>query len=203
MMENGAFDGAACDFHNLVHTEDSIQIYDNTRKITDLHKKFDEFYIEYEGFMYHIAYDVLKDSYLAEDAVQSAFINIYKSFEGVGNIKSAQTKHFVATVTRRAAINIYRQQQKQKEREPSFKDFERTPMPETGASSENSEVLNCIKRLPQKFADVLILRFVQGYKPREISKMLGCTQGAIRSRLFKGKALLRAELKKNGIHIKI
>ena len=74
-----------------------------------MHEKFNEFYRKYENFMYYIAYAILKDSYLSEDAVQTAFINMYKSFQGVEDIEDIKTKHFVMTVTRRAAIDIYGQ----------------------------------------------------------------------------------------------
>ena len=203
-MEKSVLNGVACDLQSLVHTEDKVQIHSNTKKATDLQEKFDAFYIKYESFMYYIANDVLKDNYLAEDAVQIALMNIYKNFQGVGDIDSVTTKHFVITVTKRVAIDLYRQQQKQKLREPFFEDFEGTPgNQETEFLTGDNEVMACIRRLPQKYADALFLKYVQGYRSKEIAEMFGCTPSTIRSHLFRGKKLLRAELKKSGIDIKI
>ena len=41
-------------------------------------EKFDQLYNAYSKLMYYIAFDVLKDESLAQDAVQEAFINISK-----------------------------------------------------------------------------------------------------------------------------
>lgn len=168
-----------------------------------MHEKFNEFYRKYENVMYNISYDILKDSYLAEDAVQTAFVNLYKNFQGVGNIEDIKTKHFVVTVTRRAAIDIYRRQQRQKIREFPLGDFERlVKKQEPESPTEDNEVIECIKRIPKIYADTLTLKYIHGYKSKEIAKMFGYAPGTIHSYLFRGKKLLREELKKSGIDIK-
>lgn len=174
------------------------------KDIIAMQDKFSEFCRKYENFMYYIANDVLKDSYAAEDAVQVALMKIYRNFRGVGDIDSVKTKHFVVTVTRRAAIDIYRKRQKQKEREVSCGDFEHNVQTEQDEIlTENNEVMECIEKLPQKYADALVLKFVHGYKSKEIARILGYTPGTIRSYIFRGKKLLRTELKESGIDIKV
>ena len=169
-----------------------------------MQEKFNKFYQKYENFMFHIANGVLKDNYLAEDAVQTAFINMYKNFQGVDDIDSIQTKHFVITVTKRAAIDIYRRQKRQNMREPSLEEFDE------GAEdlqmeflAENNVVMECINKIPKKYADVLMLKYVNGYRTKEIAEVFGNTPATVRSYIFRGKKLLREELKKNGIDIKI
>ena len=44
--------------------------------------------------MYYIAFDVLKDEGLAQDAVQEAFINISKSFSMLYHLKNYMKKVF-------------------------------------------------------------------------------------------------------------
>ena len=170
-----------------------------------MQEKFTKFYKKYESFMYYIANDVLKDSYEAEDAVQIAFMNMYKNFEGIGDIESVETKHFVVTVTRRVAIDFYRRRQRQNGREVSFEEYEKAASVKQAEMviDDDNEVMECIKRIPSKYADALILRYVQEYKTREVAELLGNTQGTIRSYLFRGKKLLREELKKSGIDIRI
>ena len=46
-------------------------------------EKFDQLYNAYSKLTYYIAFDVLKDESLAQDAVQEAFINISKSFSKI------------------------------------------------------------------------------------------------------------------------
>lgn len=169
-----------------------------------MREDFSEFYKKYEKLMYNIANDILKDSYEAEDAVQIAFINMYKRFEGLGDIASARTRHFVVTVIRRVAIDIYRKRQKQSMRQAFFEDVGRIDRSvQWDALAGKNEVMECIKKLPKIYADALILKYVQGYASKEIAELFGKPHGTVQARIFKGRKLLREELKKNGIVIKI
>lgn len=54
--------------------------------------KFVTLYEKYRKLMFYIANDILKDTDLAEDAVQEAFFRIAKNFKKVGEISCPQTK---------------------------------------------------------------------------------------------------------------
>ena len=75
-------------------------------------KKFEQLYDTYSKLMYYIAFDVLKDEGLAQDAVQEAFINISKSFSKIIEKDCQDLKGFVVIVIRRVAINIYNKRKK-------------------------------------------------------------------------------------------
>ena len=70
-------------------------------------EKFDQLYNAYSKLMYYIAFDVLKDEGLAQDAVQEAFINISKSFSKIKEKDCQELKGFIVVVIRRVAINMY------------------------------------------------------------------------------------------------
>lgn len=177
---------------------------DRIREITRMHEKFTEFFKRYESFMYRIANNVLKDSYEAEDAVQIAFLKMYNNFQGIGDIESSRTKHFVSLVTRRAAIDLYRRQKRQNSRQASYEGYEKEASTKSEEMIlEDNEVMECIERLPPRYADTLLLRYVQGYKTKEIAELLGYAPGTIRCYIFRGKKLLREELKKSGIDISV
>lgn len=169
-----------------------------------MEEKFNEFYRTYENFMFSLANAVLRDTYLAEDAVQTAFMNIYKKFYKVDDIESIRTRHFVITVTKRAAIDIYRRQRRQNLREPSLEELEESIEDlRVELLSEDSLVMECIERIPKKHADVLMLKYLYGYKTKEIAELFGNSQSTIRSYLYRGKKILREELKKSGFDIRI
>ena len=46
-----------------------------------LNQKFNELYRYYRNLMFHVAYGILNDVPDAEDAVQHAFLSIYKNFK--------------------------------------------------------------------------------------------------------------------------
>lgn len=60
---------------------------------------------------------------------------------------------------------------------------------------ERDELFHALKRLKEKFRIPLLLKYAQGYTCEEIAKMLHIPGGTVKSRLFKGAALLREELK--------
>ena len=63
--------------------------------------------------MKHIAFEVLKDDALAEDAVQDAFVKIIKHLDDLGEIKCHKTKSFIVIIVRNSAIDILRKEKRQ------------------------------------------------------------------------------------------
>ena len=52
--------------------------------------------------------------------------------------------------------------------------------------------------LPPQYAEVMRLRFLEGYEPKEIGAMLRLSPGAVRMRIERAKEKLRALLIENG-----
>lgn len=51
-----------------------------------------------------------------------------------------------------------------------------------------------IAALPAAFREVILLRYVEGYSPKEIAENLGVSQSLVSVRLFRGAALLKKKL---------
>ena len=67
--------------------------------MTDLFEK-------YKTMMQSLAYYILKDHQLSEDAVQEALIRLSRNKEKIGNIDSKETKSYIYTVTKNEAIRL-------------------------------------------------------------------------------------------------
>lgn len=67
--------------------------------------------------MMTVAMNVLEDQHLAEDAVQSAFVSLFKNMGHVGEPDSTATKRYLVTITKNAAIDLYRKREKKMQRE--------------------------------------------------------------------------------------
>ncbi len=61
----------------------------------------------YEQKMYHVAYCILRDEGLAEDAVQEAFLKLMKSNVDFKDVKSDECKQYIITIIKHASIDIY------------------------------------------------------------------------------------------------
>lgn len=55
-------------------------------------EKFEKLYTQYRRLMQYVAHDILKDDYLAEDAVHTAFIKIIANLNKIGDISCHKTK---------------------------------------------------------------------------------------------------------------
>lgn len=60
-----------------------------------------------------------------------------------------------------------------------------------GSSENNAQILGMLISLEEKYRIVIHLHYVEGYKSREISAMLGITEAAVKKRLQRGRETLR------------
>ena len=74
-------------------------------------------YEKYRYLMMKVAHDVLKDNFLAEDAVHEAFIKIAHNMQNIHDVESVETKRYLIIVAKNAAIDIYRSRKKQMKEE--------------------------------------------------------------------------------------
>ena len=145
-------------------------------------EKFDQLYNAYSKLMYYIAFDVLKDEGLAQDAVQEAFINISKSFSKIKEKDCQELKGFIVVVIRRVAINMYNK--RKRNNVVSFEElYEKGILSKHGLkedstfqndfteSAEDNKVVYYIRKLPEKYADIMLFYYVYGYTADEIAKM--------------------------------
>lgn len=56
----------------------------------------------------------------------------------------------------------------------------------------DSEIIDALMTLPEKYKIVLILHYVEGYSTKEIADLIGKTSSAVKMRLKKGRMLLKA-----------
>jgi len=70
-------------------------------------------------------------------------------------------------------------------------------LPEKTAEFEfpDNTVLTEVMRLPAKYREVILLRYYEGMKLKEVSSALGLSDGKLRTRLNKANEILRDRLK--------
>lgn len=59
-------------------------------------------------------------------------------------------------------------------------------------NESDTEIIDALMTLPEKYKIVLMLHYVEGYSTKEIAEMIGKTSSAVKMRLQKGRALLKA-----------
>lgn len=129
---------------------------------------------------------ILGDRALAEDAAQETFIRAWKSmaqFKGDASPKTWLT---------RIAINVCRNVR----RTAWFRRFDRSVTPEDlplSAPDEDRTLLLTVQQLPEKYRQVIILRYYQGMSLDEAGQALGISRSSAHHRLQKALKLLRLD----------
>ena len=129
---------------------------------------------------------ILGDRALAEDATQETFIRAWKSmakFKGDASPRTWLT---------RIAINVCRNVR----RTAGFRHFDRSVSPEDlplSAPDEDRTLLLTVQQLPEKYKQVIILRYYQGMSLDEAGQSLGISRSAAHHRLQKALNLLRLD----------
>ena len=138
-----------------------------------------------------VALNVLKDTFLAEDAVHESFIKIAKNMEKIGEIDATATKRYLLTIAKNATIDIYRKRNHQFQREIYVDELEECNVPVTYAETDVDDgILDILRRLPVKYRGVFLLKYSGNMDNDEIAKVLNITEGTIRQRLSRGKIMI-------------
>ena len=138
--------------------------------------------------MKYVALGILKDDYIAEDAVHNAFIKLTRHLNGIEEIESHKTKSFMVIIIRSVSLNML---EKEKKSAPvdnietiSFlndKTFEKI---------EALELCEMIKSLPDIHRDILELKVYYDMSDKEISDILNISNSAVRKRLQRARNAL-------------
>ena len=160
-------------------------------------RKFVILYENYRYLMLKVAVDILRDYQLAEDAVQEAFAQVAKHMENIGRPEETATKRYLITITKHAAIDIYRRRNRLQSREIYMDELPEGKEQVTYmAPEEEHEVLDILKNLPLKYRDIFLLKYSAHLENREIARICGLREGTIRQRIARGKQLIENELEK-------
>ena len=63
-----------------------------------------------------------------------------------------------------------------------------------------SNLWRTVDRIPLKFKEVILLRYVQELKYEEIAEITDLPVGTVKNRIFKAKEILKQEIEKDGMH---
>ena len=162
--------------------------------------RFTHIYDTYCKQMLFAAQRVLRDPYLAEDAVQEALIGIAKRIRSIPEDPRVE-RAYVLTAARNAALSLL----------PEVKKRDATlDIDEMDASEDMlfeqivrlqdyTLLRRAMAQLPQHYREVLMLVYVQEQSVRDTARLLCRPQGTIRQQLRRGKHALLELCRKEGL----
>ncbi len=145
----------------------------------------------YYASLVAIAYSILSDHQLAEDAAQEAFAR------ALTNLRKLKKSDKFAPWLARICRNVARDMVAAETRPINPRDL--SPGPGGNGPDDNVEaVRRAIQKLPPRAREVIVLRFYNGLSYEEISSVLGISKPTINGRLTRAKQKIARYLKRGG-----
>lgn len=169
-----------------------------------LREAFERDAIPHMDALYNFALRMTGDGVEAQDLVQETFLKAFRFFDKFE--QGTNCKAWLFRIMKNSWINRYHKAQKSPETVDydSVEEFYysiRSHGSDDGDMSEllfnnilDDEMTGAIERLPEDFRTVVILCDIEGFTYEEIAEFVDCPVGTVRSRLHRGRRLLRDAL---------
>ncbi len=160
-----------------------------------------ELYDRFGGVAYGLALRILRDDALAQDAVQDAFLGVWRTAHRFLP-ERAKASTWILTLVHRRAVDLVRRENVRRG-EP----LEHAPEPAAPETVEGEATLGfqrrvvqeALKGLPPEQREALELAYYGGLTQSQLAERLGQPLGTIKSRMFMGLARLRDLLAQAGL----
>jgi RNA polymerase sigma-70 factor, ECF subfamily len=152
--------------------------------------------------LYRVAFYLVKDTSDAEDLVQETFVRALvanEQFDPTTNMKAWLTK-----ILHNLFFDHYRQTRRwaspEDESQPQSDYWERLPAENPGPEGRvllkelDDQITEGLKRIPEEFRAPIVLVDVGDFSYEEAAIILSCPIGTVRSRLSRGRKLMRKYL---------
>lgn len=149
---------------------------------------FEQEVLAAENTLYRIAKSMLASEADCEDAVSEA---ILKAYTKLGTLRDEK---FFRTWLVRILINECKKIYKFNSRTISYENIPDTP-DNNDDKTDSNEIYSAIMKLPEKIRIAVTLYYAEGYSTAETAAVLHIPSGTVKSRLSKGRTLLKNILK--------
>lgn len=163
------------------------ELVDGCKKNSRTHQK--ALYDQFSTLMYSLSFRLLNDRELANDVLQDAFIHVFQTINDLRDPE--RLPGWIRTIVTRTAIRKIRERSKL-----TFEDS--LEVKDQIVPDDNFTAIQldeAIRSLPKGNRLVFVLVEVEGYKHREVAKILNISEGTSKSQLNYAKKLLRQILK--------
>jgi RNA polymerase sigma-70 factor (ECF subfamily) len=156
------------------------------------HDALGALYDRFGRIAYGLAVRILRDRSLAEDAVQEAFVSVWRSAARFAAERS-NARTWLLTLVHRRAVDLVRREERRRTETLA------RVIPETAEATEEAawlrlereRVQKALRALPDQQREAIELAYYGGFTQSELAERLGEPLGTIKSRMFSGLSRLR------------
>lgn len=165
---------------------------------------FNELFAMYENKVINIAYGMLSDREDAYDAAQEVFIKVYKNIASFKENSSLST--WIYRITSNTCNDILRKRQRsvgtvsinstydEEEKDMELKDTAPTPAEFAEMTETQRAVREAISELSDEYREVITLCDIEDLSYDEISGIINCPVGTVKSRINRARNALKKKL---------
>ncbi len=159
-----------------------------------------ELYRRLASVAYGLAFRILRDDALAQDAVQEAFLSVWRTAERF-TAERAKPSTWVLTFVHRRAVDLVRREERRRgdPLDPEAVEARETTTDEAEHVARRETIRSALRQLPAEQREAIELAYYGGYTQAELAKRLNQPLGTIKSRMFSGLARLRDVLEETEV----
>jgi RNA polymerase sigma-70 factor (ECF subfamily) len=161
--------------------------------------EFQQTYEQTKDMVYRLVWRMIKNKTDADDITQEVFIKVYKNLDKF-NPNQAKLTTWVYQIALNHTLNYIKRGKWLRDhwdRVVDWYDRDPTPAPEVTEASYIEELLG---RVPVDFRTCVILKDLEELSYEEISSHLKIPVGTVRSRISRGREMLKKLYEKEGHH---
>ncbi len=166
-------------------------------------REFDALYEAYTKTVYWAAYGVSRDTYAAEEAVQNVFMRAYLHMDTLDGMSDEQVRSWLYRSATNSAIDGLRRNKRLISVEDAgVNEVDGAVGPETSAllSEEQRVIRDAVDKLPEKYRVPITLYYFAEMEYKAMAKMLDMSEGTLKSRMARGRDMLKKELGKGSAY---
>ena len=156
-----------------------------------------ELYDRYQGLMYGLALRITRDPALAQDAVQEAFVGVWRNASRYSGSK-ASVRTWILSIAHHRAIDVIRRRRATspipEDDAPGAAFTTPDVWPEVAQAMDADAVRRALGALPEAQRQAIEMAYFAGLTQTEISDRTGAPLGTVKSRVRLGLIQLRREL---------
>ena len=153
-------------------------------------KLYDLYAPKIQSFIYHRTSDPL----VTEDLTGQVFLRMLEAMQG-GKGWRTSFSGWIYRIAHNLVVDYYRKRSQATytniEDAPHIPASNSDPYKATAARLESDALLRAINQLTEEQAQVITLRFLEGYNISEVAEIMGKSEGAVKALQFRGMATLR------------
>ena len=153
---------------------------------------FAEYFAAKRDFVRRTAFLLCGDWHRADDLAQTAFVALHRRWHRIRD--RGATDAYLRKTLVRAAIDESRRPWRREQY------VDRLPEPDPGEGrlddqvATRADLMKALREVPPKQRAVLVLRYFEGLDVAGVAKVLGCSEGNVKSQTARGLRHLRAAL---------